>query len=69
MENKKQYIIISPFFPNDNNHAGSYVYDQAKTLIDITNYDVKVIKVVSIFSNEKDYLFNGVKVKIFKVLD
>ena len=69
MENKKQYIIISPFFPNDNNHAGSYVYDQAKTLIDITNYDIKVIKVVSIFSNEKDYLFRGIKVKIFRVFD
>jgi len=69
MENKKQYIIISPFFPNDTNHAGSYVYDQVKTLIDITNYDVKVIKVVSIFSNEKDYLFKGIKVKIFRVLD
>ena len=69
MENKKQYIIISPFFPNDNNHVGSYVYDQAKTLIDITNYDIKVIKVVSIFSNEKDYLFRGIKVKIFRVFD
>ena len=69
MKNKKKYIIISPFFPNDNNHSGSYVYDQAKTLIDITNYDVKVIKVVSIFSNERDYLFNGIKVKVFRVLD
>ena len=69
MGNKKQYIIISPFFPNDNNHAGSYVYDQLKTLIDITNYDIKVIKVVSIFSNEKDYLFRGIKVKIFRVFD
>jgi len=69
MKNKKKYIIISPFFPSDTNHAGSYVYDQVKTLIDITNYDVKVIKVVSIFSNEKDYLFRGIKVKIFRVLD
>ena len=69
MENKKQYVIISPFFPNDTNHAGSYVYDQVKTLIDITNYDIKVIKVVSIFSNEKDYLFRGIQVRIFRVFD
>ena len=69
MENKKKYIIISPFFPNDTNHAGSYVYDQVKTLIDITNYDIKVIKVVSIFSNEKDYLFRGIQVRIFRVFD
>ena len=40
-----------------------------RTLIDITNYDIKVIKVVSIFSNEKDYLFRGIKVKIFRVFD
>ena len=69
MKNKKKYILISPFFPNETNHSGSYVYDQVKTLIDITNYDVKVIKVVSIFSNERDYLFNGIKVNIFRVLD
>ena len=69
MEDKKQYIIISPFFPNDTNHAGSYVYDQVKALIDITNYDIKVIKVVSIFSNEKDYIFREIKVKIFRVFD
>lgn len=69
MRNKKKYIIISPFFPNNTNHAGSYVYDQARTLIDITNYDVKVIKVVSIFSNERDYLFRGINVKIFRVFD
>ena len=69
MENKKQYIIISPLFPSDECHAGSYVYDQAKTLIDITNYDVKVIKVLSIFSTKKDYNFKGIEVKIFKVLD
>ena len=69
MENKKQYIIISPFFPSDTNHVGSYVYDQVKTLVDITNYDIKVIKVISIFSNEKDYLFGGIKVKVFRVFD
>jgi glycosyltransferase involved in cell wall biosynthesis len=69
MENKKQYIIISPLFPTDKRHVGSYVYDQAKTLINITSYDVKVIKVVSIFSAEKDYEFKGIEVKVFKVFD
>jgi len=69
MINNNKYIIISPFFPTNEGHVGSYVYDQAKTLSDITNYDVRVIKVVSMFSNEKDYTFKGIDVKIFKVLD
>ena len=69
MKNKKKYIIISPYFPNDVNHSGSYVFDQVRNLINISNYDVKVIKVVSIFSNERDYLFGGIFVKIFRVVD
>ena len=69
MINKNKYIIISPLFPTNEGHVGSYVYDQAKTLSDITNYDVRVVKVVSMFSNEKDYTFNEFEVKIFKVLD
>ena len=69
MINKNKYIIISPLFPTNEGHVGSYVYDQAKTLSDITNYDVRVIKVVSMFSNEKDYTFNEFEVKIFRVLD
>ncbi len=51
MENKKKYIVISPLFPNDNSHAGSYVYDQVKTIIDFSDYNVKVIKVTSLFSS------------------
>ena len=69
MENKKKYIIISPLFPTDKNHVGSYVYDQAKTISDLNKYDVKVIKITSVFTSEKDYTFKGVDVKIFKVLD
>ena len=41
MGNKKQYIVITPFFPSDNSHVGSYIYDQVKTIIDLTNYDVE----------------------------
>jgi len=69
MENKKKYIVISPLFTNDNKHIGSYVYDQVKTIIDLSDYNVKVIKVTSLFSSEKDYNFKGIEVKIFKVFD
>jgi len=69
MENKKKYIVISPLFPNDNSHAGSYVYDQVKAIIDLSDYNVKVIKVTSLFSSEEDYNFKGIEVKVFKVFD
>ena len=69
MENKKKYIVITPLFPNDNSHVGSYVYDQVKTIIDLSDYNVKVIKVTSLFSSEKDYNFKEIEVKIFKVFD
>ena len=69
MENKRKYIVISPLFPNDNSHAGSYVYDQVKTIIDLSDYNVKVIKVIPLFSSQKDYNFKGIEVKVFKVFD
>ena len=49
MENKQKYVIITPFFPSSATHMGSYVYDQAKTIANFEKYDVKVIKVPSIY--------------------
>lgn len=69
MESKKTYLVLTPFFPSDEGHVGSYVYDQAKAIIKLSDYDVNVIKVVSFFSSEKDYIFKGIEVKVFKVLD
>lgn len=69
MENKKQYITITPFFPSDNNHVGSYIYDQVKEIQNSSNYQIGIIKVVGINSLEKDYIYNGFQVYIFKVID
>ena len=68
MSNKK-YIIITPFFPSNSCHGGSYVYDQVIALKSSRRYLVEVIKVISIFSNESDYYFQGIYVKVFKVID
>ena len=69
MENKQKYIIITPYFPCSETHMGSYVYDQAKTIANSEKYEVYIVKVTSYFSLEKDYNFNGIQVKIFKVFD
>ena len=29
---KNKYLIISPYFPSEVSHAGSYIYDQVKAL-------------------------------------
>ena len=49
MGNKRTYLVLTPFFPSDEGHVGSYVYDQAKAIIKLSDYDVNVIKVVSFF--------------------
>ena len=69
MSKVRSYLIITPFFPKENSHVGSYVYDQAKTIQEQSNYHVEVIKVVGLTSSETDYIFKGITVHIFKILD
>ncbi|MEE2700031.1 MAG: glycosyltransferase family 4 protein [Bacteroidota bacterium] len=65
----KKYLIVTPYFPTAISHLGIYIYDQAKTIQSLSNYDIEVVKVVGVASTEKDYTFNGIKVHIFKVID
>ena len=69
MKNKQKYLVITPFFPSSEGHVGSYVYDQVKTIKEISNFDVIIVKITSFFSSEQDYNFKGFDVKVFKVLD
>ena len=69
MKGKKKYIIVTPYFPSESSHVGSYIYDQAKIIDSSEYFSVKVVKVVSCFINESDYHFKGIDVSIFKVLD
>ena len=69
MIDKKIYLIITPYFPSKFSHVGSYVYDQAKEINENNHFFVKVIKLVSIFSQEEDYIFNNISVKIFRIID
>ena len=41
--NKKLYIIITPYFPSEYSHVGSYIYDQAKAINNTNDFVVKVI--------------------------
>ena len=69
MENKKTYIIITPFFPSKNSFVGSYIFDQVNELRNQTNFNIEIVKMISIFSYEKDYKFKGFSVYVFKTID
>jgi glycosyltransferase involved in cell wall biosynthesis len=64
-----RYVIITPYFPSEDSHMGSYVYDQAKAINNTQEYNVRVVKVVSFLSKERDYTFQEFDVMVFKVFD
>ena len=61
--------MITPFFPSNNSFVGSYIFDQVNEIRKQTEFDIRIVKTVSLFSSEKDYEFNGFKVSIFKTID
>ena len=69
MENKKTYIVITPFFPSKNSFLGSYIFDQVNELRNQTNFNIEIVKAISIFSSEQDYKFKGFSVHVFKTID
>ena len=69
MDNKKTYLVITPFFPSKNSFVGSYIFDQINEIRYQSDFNIKVIKLVSAFSVEKDYKFEGFEIMIFRVMD
>ena len=68
---KKIYLQITPFFPTNESFRGPYVYDQVKAIQDNSDFEVIVIKPISIFDKSEDesYLYQGIKVYNFVVYD
>ena len=62
-------MVVTPFFPSKESFVGSYIFDQVNEIKNQTNFNIQIIKVVSIFSSEKDYEFKGFNVHIFKIID
>lgn len=48
---------------------GNYIFDQLNEIRKQSSFDIEVVKVVSFFSNEKDYFFKDFSVRIFKIID
>ena len=69
MKNKHTYLVITPFFPSYDSFVGSYIFDQVNEIRKQTEFVIRIVKIVSLFSSEKDYDFNGFKVSVFKIID
>jgi len=69
VEKSKIYLVLTPFFPSKESFVGSYILDQLKQIRIQSNFNIQIVKVVSLFSNEKDYYFDNFSVKIFKLID
>lgn len=61
--------MITPFFPSEDAFVGSYVYDQINEICKQSEFHIEIVKLVSFFSTEKDYIFKGFRVSVFKVID
>ena len=61
--------MITPFFPSADSFFGSYVYDQINEICKQSEFHIEIVKLVSFFSTEKDYIFKGFRVSVFKVID
>ena len=69
MSEKNTYLVVTPFFPSEENFVGSYILDQLTEIRKQTSFNIQIVKVVSLFSFEKDYHFKNFSVKIFKIID
>jgi len=66
---RNSYIIITPFFPTKESFRGPFIYDQAKAIKDLGDYEVVVFKPKIWYSTAEDYIFEGIKVYQFKTYD
>lgn len=68
---KKIYLEITPFFPTEESFRGPYIFDQVKAIERNGEYDVIVIKTLSLYDQEsvQPYTYQGIKVNKLKVID
>ena len=69
MSKNNTYLVVTPFFPSMESFVGSYIFDQLNELRKQSDLNIEVVKVVSLFSDESDYVFMNFSVRIFKVID
>jgi len=69
LNNIQTYLVVTPFFPSEDSFVGSYVFDQINEIRNQSVFTIEVVKVTSLFSKEKDYIYKGFRVSVFKTID
>ena len=69
MKKNKTYLVITPLFPTKESFVGSYVFDQVDEIRRQTDYRIRIIKIVSLHSSERDYTYGKFMVNVFKIFD
>ena len=66
----KNYLVVTPFFPNNNSFRGSYIYDQVKEIKNQTNYNVSVIILNNFYKKScAKYFYNGIECFTFNNIE
>lgn len=65
MQNKKVYLVLTPFFPSEASFRGPYIYDQVKALMKDGRYRVVVMMPYQFYKKESDYDYDGVHIHRF----
>ena len=62
MPNKKVYLVVTPFFPNQDSFRGPFVLDQVKAIERSGKYSVVVFKPCGLLRKEQSYVYDGITV-------
>ena len=65
----KKYLVLTPFFPSDENHQGSYIYDQIIALKKNTDFDITVVKLNHSFVQSSKYTYKDIVCYNFSIYD
>ena len=69
-KNNTSYLVVTPFFPNNRYFSGGeYIYDQVEAIQRNSAHKVNIVKLVSFFSKEKEYQYEGHNIYVFRCLD
>lgn len=66
--NKKYYICVTPFFPSPTHWQGAYILDQVKAIQRLSDYEVVVVRTLTLGEDQPDYVIDGIKVHTIKPL-
>jgi glycosyltransferase involved in cell wall biosynthesis len=68
---KVNYIFVTPYYPNKDSFYGNYIHDQVKAIKKLSNYNIIVVKLSTLWTKKLDYCytFEGFTIYNYQYLD